>query len=141
MFYGLYATILKLRIPESEEADFKVSYFLGMVGLFNSVLLIPVFVVLNYTGVEPFEWPNHQALEALILNAILGTVISDYCWAKSVTFLGPLLTTLGIALTIPVSMIVDSFYEHKTFTFMYFLGTALILGSFVGLISLDFKKS
>ena len=55
--------------------------------------------------------------------------------------LGPLLPTLGIAMTIPVSMIVDSFYEHKTFSLMYFLGTALILGSFIGLISFDFRES
>lgn len=109
-----------------------------MVGLFNSVLLLPLFFILNMTGVEVFEWPNHEALMALTLNAILGTVISDYCWAKSVVLLGPLLPTLGIALTIPVSMIVDSFYEHKQFTIEYFVGTALIVGSFIGLSARDF---
>ena len=140
-FYGLYAVILKKRIPDDEEDSFKVSHFLGMVGLFNSVLLIPFFFVLNYTGVEVFEWPNRQALIALTFNAILGTVISDYCWAKSVVLLGPLLPTLGIAMTIPVSMIVGSFYEHKSFTVMYFLGTFLILGSFIGLVTKDYKSS
>lgn len=109
-----------------------MSHFLGLVGLINSVLLLPLFFILNSTGVEPFEWPNRDALYALTLNAILGTVISDYCWAKAVVHLGPLIVTLGIALTIPVSMVVDSFYESKKFTPLYYVGTALILTGFVG---------
>ena len=96
------------------------------------MLLLPLFFILNSTGVEPFEWPNRDALYALTLNAILGTVISDYCWAKAVVHLGPLIVTLGIALTIPVSMVVDSFYESKKFTPLYYVGTALILTGFVG---------
>ena len=138
LFYGLYATILKKRVPEEEEETFRVSYFLGFVGLFNSILLIPFFFILNATKIETFELPNKQAFLALTANAILGTVISDYCWAQSVVLLGPLMTTLGIALTIPVSMIVDSFYEHKHFSWAYFLGTALIFGSFLGLSIKDY---
>ena len=140
MFYGLYAVILKKRVPEDQESDFKFSYFLGFVGLFNAVCLIPVFPLLNVAGIEKFEWPNTTALEGMLLNAVLGTVISDYCWAKSVVLLGPLLTTLGIALTIPISMIVDGFWKKKHFTWQYFLGSALILGSFFTISCLDYRN-
>ena len=116
LFYGIYTTILKKRIPAEEEKDFKFSHFLGMVGLFNFVLIIPLFFVFNATGYETFEWPNREAIISMTLNAIIGTVISDYCWAKSVVLLGPLVTTLGIALTIPVSMAIDSFYSQKHFS-------------------------
>ena len=58
MFYGAYAVTLKKRIPPEKEENFKFSYFLGFVGLFNVVFLMPLFPILNYTGIEPFEWPN-----------------------------------------------------------------------------------
>lgn len=112
-FYGFYAVILKKRIPEEKEASFKFSYFLGFVGLFNAICLLPLFPILNSLGWETFEWPNSSAIQDLAINAILGTVISDYCWAKSVVLLGPLITTLGISMTIPISMVVDAFYEEK----------------------------
>ena len=79
--YGFYAVILKKRIPPEKEESFQFSYFLGFVGLFNMVVLLPLFPILNATGIETFEWPNSETLKALTLNAILGTVISDYCWA------------------------------------------------------------
>jgi solute carrier family 35 protein F5 len=110
-FYGLYAVILKTKVPEEKEDDFEFSYFLGFVGLFNTVGLLPLFPIFNYTGYEIFEWPSMYVVKGLTINAILGTVISDYCWAKSVVLLGPLLTTLGITLTIPISMVFDAFYE------------------------------
>lgn len=112
-FYGLYSVFLKKQIPIEKEPQFKFSYFLGFVGLFNSFLLLPLFPILNYTNIELFEFPNKKALLALSLNAIFGTVISDYCWARSVILNGPLITTLGITLTIPISMIIDSYFANK----------------------------
>ena len=106
--------------------------------MFNAVLLLPLFPILNYTGIESFQWPNSEALGGLVLNAILGTVISDFCWAKSVVLLGPLLPTLGIALTIPISMLVDSFYVHKHFTGLYFVGSFFIIAGFLLLSARDY---
>lgn len=75
----------------------------------------------------------------LSANAILGTVISDFCWAKSVVLLGPLMTTLGIALTIPLSIMADILKGEKKITWQFFLGTTLILGSFLGNSMQDYK--
>ena len=58
VFYGAYAVTLKKRIPPEMEDSFKFSYFLGFVGLFNVIFLMPLFPILNYTGIETFEWPN-----------------------------------------------------------------------------------
>jgi solute carrier family 35 protein F5 len=54
VFYGLYAVILKKKVPHEEEDNFNISAFLGMVGMFNFVLLVPLFFILDYTGIEPF---------------------------------------------------------------------------------------
>lgn len=115
-FYGLYAVILKKKVPPEEEDNFNVSIFLGMVGMFNFLLLVPGFYFLNLANIEPFEWPNDRAMLYMTLNALIGTVISDFCWAKSVVLLGPLMTTLGITLTIPLSMCIDTFDGKKHLT-------------------------
>ena len=87
-----------------------------MVGLFNTIFLLPLFPIFHYTGVEIFEWPNLSALGCMTLNAIFGTVISDFCWCKSVVLLGPLFPTLGIALTIPLAMVYNVIIEGQSFS-------------------------
>eukprot|EP00353_Schmidingerella_taraikaensis_P012151 CAMPEP_0185588252 /NCGR_PEP_ID=MMETSP0434-20130131/52314_1 /TAXON_ID=626734 ORGANISM="Favella taraikaensis, Strain Fe Narragansett Bay" /NCGR_SAMPLE_ID=MMETSP0434 /ASSEMBLY_ACC=CAM_ASM_000379 /LENGTH=306 /DNA_ID=CAMNT_0028210759 /DNA_START=203 /DNA_END=1119 /DNA_ORIENTATION=- len=128
--YGFYATYLKIKVPESEEATFKFSYFLGFVGLCNDVLLIPLFFIFNATGFETFEWPDKHTLLLLSINALVGTCISDYCWGKSVILLGPFVTTLGITITFPLSAIFDTVVNGAKFTWLYFLGSILIFAAF-----------
>lgn len=139
-FYGLYATILKRKVPPEVEDHFSFSLFLALVGMFNFVLLIPLFFILHYTGVEPFQWPSRSTWGIMTANAILGTVFSDFCWAKSVVLLGPLITTLGLSLTIPLSMIVDTFWGQKEITWSYYLGTACIVAAFFGLSYRNYKE-
>ena len=134
MCYAIYATYLKIKVPKEKEETFRFSVFLGFVGLFNDVLLLPVILIFNWTGIEPFEWPNRETLLLLTTNAVIGTVLSDYCWARSVVLLGPLITTLGITLTFPISLAIDVFYHGKTFTWLYLMGSAFIFLSF-GVIS------
>jgi len=90
--YGLYSTFLKRRIPSDRETYFKASLFLGLVGLCNLIFLLPLFPILHYSGIETFEWPPGKTLGYLTLNALIGTCVSDYCWAWSVVILGPLIT-------------------------------------------------
>lgn len=120
VFYSLYATFLKLKVPPEDEETFKFTWFLGFVGLINDVIILPFLFLFNYIGFEPFQWPNHQTIVLLTINAIFGTVISDYCWAKSVVLLGPLVTVLGITLTFPISLAVDVSRNSQTFTWEYF---------------------
>lgn len=79
--YGLYSTFLKKKIPNDREKFFKASLFLGLVGLCNIVFLLPLFPILHFTGLETFEWPPGKTLGYLTLNALIGTCLSDYCWA------------------------------------------------------------
>jgi solute carrier family 35 protein F5 len=112
VFYAIYATYLKKMIPPEKESEFKFTYFLGFVGLINIFVLLPLFPIFNATGIEVFSWPNKQTLLFLTLNAFIGTFISDYFWARSVVLLGPLITTLGISLTIPLSLVSSSFFDN-----------------------------
>lgn len=111
---------------------------MGFVGLINIVVLFPLFPIFNYTGIEVFSWPNKETFIFLTINAFIGTFISDYCWARSVILLGPLITTLGISLTVPLSLLSSSFIDHTSFTWLYILGSLLILISFVVISYLNY---
>ena len=131
---------MKVKIPKEKEETFKFTVFLGFVGLINDVILLPLFPIFNAIGLEKFEWPNGHTVALLTVNALIGTVISDYCWARSVVLLGPLITTLGITLTFPLSLMIDIFGKHKHFTWLYYVGSAMIFGAFGVIAYIDYRK-
>ena len=140
MMYALYATYLKIKVPEHEESQFKFSYFLGFVGLCNDVILIPLLIIFDVTGFESFEWPPKETFLLLSVNAFFGNFVSDYCWGKSVILLGPLVTTLGLTLTFPLSAIFDALVNGAEFTWLYFLGSVLIFAAFGIIFTVDWRK-
>jgi solute carrier family 35 protein F5 len=54
--------------------------FFGFVGLFNLILLWPLFFILHYGHWEEFEWPNPHQWTFLIVNGLIGTVVSEVLW-------------------------------------------------------------
>jgi drug/metabolite transporter (DMT)-like permease len=77
----------------------------------------------------------------LSANALVGTVISDYCWARSVCLLGPLVTQIGITLTFPISLTIDLLKNGDSFTWQYYTGSFLIFLAFGGIIFLEQKEA
>lgn len=49
--YGAYVTVMKKRVGDEDRVDMQL--FFGLVGVFNLVLLWPIFFVLHWTGLEP----------------------------------------------------------------------------------------
>lgn len=104
-------------------------------------MILPLFPIFNWLGIEQFEWPNKQTVGLLAANAFIGTVISDYCWARSVVLLGPLITQLGITLTFPISLTVDVLSKGESFSWGYYLGSLFIFVAFCGIIWIEHKES
>ncbi|CRK44695.1 hypothetical protein BN1723_019528, partial [Verticillium longisporum] len=50
IIYGVYVTIMKWRVGNEERVDMQL--FFGLVGLFNLIMLWPVFFILHWTGIE-----------------------------------------------------------------------------------------
>ncbi len=73
-------------------------------------------------------------------NAIIGTVVSDYCWARSVVLNGPLITSLGITLTFPISLTIDVLKNGETFSWQYYIGSVLIFAAFGGIITINWRE-
>jgi solute carrier family 35, member F5 len=127
--YGLYAIQLKKQVPDEESAS--VAMMFGYLGGIVAVSAWPVFFVLHWTGVELFELPDKRVIGLLLLNALVGTVLSDYLWARSVTLTTPVIATLALSLTLPLSVLTDYFMRGLSFTWTYLIGVALVLAGFV----------
>ncbi|KAF9113275.1 hypothetical protein BGX27_001920, partial [Mortierella sp. AM989] len=131
MFYGCYTVLLKVRIQN--ESRVNMSLFFGFVGLFNLVLLWPMFGVLHWTGVEPFELPSDtKVIWMIIVNAIIGTFVSDYLWLLSMLMTSPLVVTLGLSLTIPLALLGDVVGYGRVLGVAYWIGAGLVLAGFFG---------
>lgn len=100
-FYASYLVLVKRKSDTEEKVDIPlffgklklitiifVFFFLyiffcsrpGFVGLWNLLLMWPVFFVLNFTQIEIFELPNHRQFLILFLNGFIGTVLSEALW-------------------------------------------------------------
>ncbi|KAI7861999.1 hypothetical protein BDF14DRAFT_1861379 [Spinellus fusiger] len=135
VFYGGYTTMLKLRI--GDESRINMPLFFGFVGTFNVVLLWPAFPILHYLGLETFELPPSPIVWLMILlNAFVGTFLSDYLWLLSMLMTSPLVVTLGISLTIPLALIGDILLKQIIPGMVYAAG-ALLVGIGFFMVNMD----
>lgn len=101
--YGVFSNGLAARVrPE------QMSQVWGGVGLFSLLLGAALMALGHLTGLEPAEVPSGQALSIMLLNGFLGTSISDYMWARGLLLTSPLVATVALNLTIPVSFVTDA---------------------------------
>ncbi|KAJ2449300.1 hypothetical protein EV183_004965 [Coemansia sp. RSA 2336] len=129
--YGCYTILLKRQI--GDESRLNTPLFFGVVGLANTLLLWPGFIVLHFSGLETFQLPHSQSVWAMILvNAFIGTFLSDYLWLLAMLMTSPLVVTLGLSLTIPLSMAGDIAFKGLSVSFPYYVGALLVLGAFIG---------
>ncbi|KAG2218457.1 hypothetical protein INT45_003001 [Circinella minor] len=128
-FYGCYTTLLKYRI--GDESRINMPLFFGFVGAFNVLMLWPILPILHWLGLETFELPHGGILwTTLLLNAFIGTFVSDYLWLLSMLMTSPLVVTLGISLTIPLALMGDILFKHIIPNLQYAAGAVLVLAGF-----------
>ncbi|XP_055973561.1 solute carrier family 35 member F5 isoform X2 [Sorex fumeus] len=103
---------------------------IGFVGLFNLLLLWPGFFLLHYTGFEDFEFPNKVVLMCIIINGLIGTVLSEFLWLWGCFLTSSLIGTLALSLTIPLSIIADMCMQKVQFSWLFFAGAIPVFFSF-----------
>ncbi|KAI5461455.1 hypothetical protein BGZ63DRAFT_356746 [Mariannaea sp. PMI_226] len=127
--YGLYVTVMKRRVGDEDRVDMQL--FFGLVGLFNLVLLWPIFFILHWTGLEPFDLPPTSKIWTIIIANALGSFISDISWAYALLLTTPLVVTVGLSLTIPLSLIGQIIQYSQYSSFMYWVGAVIVFASFL----------
>ncbi|KAI5859476.1 hypothetical protein GGS23DRAFT_585580 [Durotheca rogersii] len=127
--YGLYVVVMKVRIGNEDRVNMPL--FFGLVGIFNIVLLWPLFPILHFTGIEPFELPPNSKIWWIISLNSISSFVSDISWAYAMLLTTPLVVTVGLSLTIPLSLIGEMIQYAQYSSFVYWIGAAVVLVSFI----------
>jgi solute carrier family 35 protein F5 len=131
IIYGAYTITLKRTTLRCAPLKLNMPLFFGLVGLCNALLLFPLFPILHYTQVERFQLPPTPRIwKILIINSTF-SLFSDVCWAYAMVLTSPLVVTVGLSLTIPLSLVGEMVLQGRTEGFVYWLGAAVVVGSFV----------
>ena len=129
VLYGVYTTMMKKRIGDESRVDMPL--FFGFVGLFNLATLLPGFFILHFTGIETFELPPTRRITTIVLVNSVTSLVSDLSWAYSMLLTSPLVVTVGLSLTIPLSLFGQMVINSQTSSAMYWVGAIIVLLSFV----------
>ena len=116
--------------------------FFGFVGIFNLILLWPLFLLLHFIGLEQFQIPQNSKIWIMVaINALIGTFLSDYLWLVAVLMTSPLTVTIGLSLTIPLALIGDVLFKGTFMSIGYWFGVIMVIGGFFGVNFLEFKEN
>ncbi|KAM5342363.1 hypothetical protein ACJ41O_013329 [Fusarium nematophilum] len=129
VIYGLYVTVMKRRVPNEDKVDMQL--FFGLVGVFNLVFLWPVFFILHWTGLEPFELPPSGTIWGIIIFNAISSFVSDISWALALLMTTPLVVTVGLSLTIPLSLVGEILQYRQYSSFTYWIGALVVFVSFI----------
>ncbi|KAL7625786.1 hypothetical protein AAE478_005009 [Parahypoxylon ruwenzoriense] len=129
VIYGLYVVVMKVRIGNEERVNMPL--FFGLVGVFNILFLWPLFFILHFTGIEPFELPPDGKIWLIIMLNSISSFVSDISWAYAMLLTTPLVVTVGLSLTIPLSLIGEMIQYAQYSSFVYWIGAAIVLVSFI----------
>lgn len=121
--FALVSVMLRKLAPEG----FDLSFFMGMNGLLAIGLSPGVLYAAHHWGVEHFRPPTGEALLALSVNAVLGSTCANYLYTSALLMLSPLVTTVCMSLSIPISALTDEFVmrQHR-FSGGWLVGACLV---------------
>jgi len=105
--YGLYTTLIKLKIPEQNEG-ISITLLFGFMGLTTFLFFIPyvAWLFVSQTG-------GTQKLTPSMVGFILGeemldSVLANYLYARAAILAAPSVAAVGESLTIPLSIIAQA---------------------------------
>ena len=131
--YGVYTITLKRTTNSAakEGKSLNMPLFFGLVGLINTVLLLPVFPILSVLNIESFQLPPTRRIWTILLVNSFSSLLSDVCWAYAMVLTSPLVVTVGLSLTIPLSLVGELVVQGRSESFMYWIGAIIVVLSFV----------
>lgn len=126
--YAVYIVMIKRKVDREGKMD--IPMFFGFLGLFNILFLWPGFLLLHYSGFEAFELPSNLVCTYILINGLIGTVLSEFLWLWGCFLTSSLIGTLALSLTIPLSIIADMCMQKVHFSWMFFVGSIPVFLSF-----------
>ena len=129
IMYGIYTTVMKKRIGDEGRID--MILFFGFVGLFNLVTLLPGLFVVHVLDIERFQLPPTKWITTVVLINSVTSLVADVSWAYAMLLTSPLVVTVGLSLSIPLSLFGQMIINGQTSSLVYWIGAAVVLISFI----------
>jgi len=125
--YGIYTTLLKFYIGD----DDRLSMFLyvGFTGLWTTITMWPFLFLFDYYGYENFDWPDMKTSRYLVITG-LSNVLFEICWTRSVLLISPLIASVGLGLSVPLSLIADYVFYQKVYDPRYYIAAVCVVAGF-----------
>ena len=83
----------------------KTLLFFGYLGTIGFACCTPIVLILNATKIEDLSLVSSRALVLITAKGLFDNVLSDGLWAIAMKWTSPTVATLGLALTIPFSIV------------------------------------
>ncbi|RMZ76346.1 hypothetical protein DV738_g5023, partial [Chaetothyriales sp. CBS 135597] len=131
ILYGYYTVFLKRISTTALPLKINMSLLFGLMGLINIFLLAPLLWLVSVVNIEPFELPPTSQIWAIALINSTASLIGDVSWAHALVLTSPLVVTVGLSLTIPVSLVGEIFLQGRSESLVYWLGSFFVIGGFV----------
>lgn len=125
-FYALFSILLKMKVDDK----FDMKLLFGFIGLLNTLTMWPFLIIVHILDIESVVAPSASAFFVLVMTALIGTVLADYLWARSVLLTSPLIATLGLSLMVPFAMVSDLVFNDSSFSMWYLIGSMFVVGGF-----------
>lgn len=112
--YSLYLIIMKVKCGSGNKTTNERILF-GYVGVFTILFGIPVIIVIDYLGIEKFEFPppTNKILAIILINSFF-SYISDFVTILAMLLTSPLITSLSLTSSIPITIFIDYLIIHIT---------------------------
>lgn len=134
LFAAFYVVFLKKLIGTTTVATATV--LLGVIGLINTVMFWPGFLILDYTGLEVIVW-NDIPWDYLNLSAVTGFFFNAFV-NIGIAYTYPLFISIGTILGIPANIFVDWLIHNLEITFLQLLGSGFVIVAFCLLVFSNF---
>ncbi|KAI5959460.1 hypothetical protein KGF57_002098 [Candida theae] len=105
LFYAFYLLIMKFKCGGAKTTNERRLF--GFVGVMIFLMGVPVLYIADIMDVEKFELPsNNTILFIVVLNGVL-TVVSDYTSILAMLLTSPLVVSLTLTSSIPITIFID----------------------------------
>eukprot|EP00939_MAST-03C_sp_MAST-3C-sp1_P004629 g4629.t1 len=129
--YGTYTVAIRRYLPE-EESKTPMMLFFGYLGAFNAFVFGVVGIFLWVFHVEDLSGLTWKTLGMVLAKAFFDNVLSDLLWAKAVLLTSPTIATIGLTMTVPCSIFIDTMTNgFDTSSFLHIFGGASIILGFI----------
>lgn len=123
MLYAVYTTMLKMLTGPTTS----VSILFGTLGSIVLVFVTPLAFAFRGAALRGV---SSEVFGLLIFNGMFDNVLSQFAWAKAVQWTSPTTATVGLSLTIPMSVLAD-YVRKSRLTGWSFVAAVLVVLGFV----------